>query len=248
MTAVHRAAFRRRFARKIPHSRHPEVTPPVRYGRKGNLRWRMDMLSIRIVTAGAVLAFAVSAAAAQDSDTTGQPGSLLKMFMHSSEATTAPPDKPEAKRVAPKPIRTARHFHHHATRIATATEDPAPPSEPAPAMEQTPTLEPASWSAQAAIDAAPPSLWPAGNAPIFAGVLDSEPQVAAAEPSTSGDQNAATSNAVADPQPAPVVATAQQDDSNDSRDAWFEEILATLSGALAAGAVAWFLMIGAAPQ
>jgi hypothetical protein len=205
------------------------------------------MLSIRIVTAGAVLAFAVSAAAAQDSDTTGQPGSLLKMLMHSSEATTAPEAKPEAKHVSPKPIRTARHFHHHATRIATATEDPAAPSEPAPAMEQTPTLEPASWSAQAAIDAAPPSLWPAGNAPIFAGVLDSEPQVAAAEPSVSSDQNAATSNVVADRQPAPVVAVVQQDNRDDGRDAWFEEILATLSGALAAGAVAWFLF-GAAPQ
>lgn len=210
------------------------------------------MLSIRIVTAGAVLAFAVSAAAAQDSDTTpGQPGSLLKMFMHSSEATTAPQDKPEAKGVASKPIRTARHFHHHATRVATATEDPAPPTEtsqsPAPAMEQTPAMEPTPWSAQAAIDAAPPSIWPAGNAPLFAGVLDSEPQVASAEPSLSGDQNAAPSNAAADPQPAPVVAAAQQDNSNDSRDAWFEEILATLSGALAAGAVAWFLF-GAAPQ
>jgi hypothetical protein len=207
------------------------------------------MLSIRIVTAGAVLAFAVSAAAAQDSDSPGQPGSLLKMLMHSSETTTAPEAKPEAKHVLPKPIRTARHFHHHATRVATATEDPAPPSEPAPApaMEQTPTLEPASWSAQAAIDAAPPSLWPAGNAPIFAGVLDSEPQVAAAEPSVSSDQNAATSNVVADRQPAPVVAVVQQDNRDDGRDAWFEEILATLSGALAAGAVAWFLF-GAAPQ
>jgi len=209
------------------------------------------MLSIRIVTAGAVLAFAVSAAAAQDSDTTGQPGSLLKMLMHSSEATTAPEAKPEAKHVSPKPIRTARHFHHHATRVATATEDPAPPSEPAPApapaMEQTPTLEPASWSAQAAIDAAPPSLWPAGNAPIFAGVLDSEPQVAAAEPSSSSDRSAATSNAAADTRPTPAVAAAQQDNSDDSRDTWFVEILAALSGALAAGVVAWFLF-GAAPQ
>ena len=215
------------------------------------------MLSIRIVTAGAVLAFAVSAAAAQDSDTTpGQPGSLLKMFMHSSEAPTSeaktsPQDKPEAKRVAPKPIRTTRHFHHHATRVATATEDPAPPTEPAPApaptIEQPPTLEPATWSAQAAIDAAPPSMWPAGNAPIFAGVLDSEPQVAAAEPSSSSDRSAATSNAAADTRPAPAVAAAQQDNSDDSRDTWFEEILAALSGALAAGVVAWFLF-GAAPQ
>jgi hypothetical protein len=204
------------------------------------------MLSIRIVTAGAVLAFAVSAAAAQDSDTPGQPGSLLKMLMHSSEPTTAPQDKLEAKHAAPKPIRTARRFHHHATRVATATEDPAPPSEPvpapAPAIEQPPTLEPATWSAQAAIDAAPPSMWPAGNAPLFAGVLDSEPQVASAELSSSSDRNAAS-----DPQPAPVVATAQRDSSDDSRDVWFEEILATLSGALAAGAVAWFLF-GAAPR
>jgi hypothetical protein len=207
----------------------------------------MDMLKFRIVTASAVLAIAVSTAAAQDNDAPGQPGSLLKMLMHSSEATAAPQDKPEAKPVSPKPIRTVKHLHHHATRVATATEDPAPPSETAspPAMEQTPTLEPTSWSAQAAIDAAPASMWPAGNAPIFAGVLDSEPQVAAAAPSVSTDQNATTSNAVADPPP--VVVLARQDDSDDSRDVWFEEILATLGGALAAGAVAWFVF-GAAPQ
>jgi hypothetical protein len=114
-------------------------------------------------------------------------------------------------------------------------------------MEQTPALEPATWSAQAAIDAAPPSMWPAGNAPIFAGVLDSEPQVASAAPSLSSDQNAATPSTVVDTQPAPAVAAAQQDNSDDSRDTWFEEILATLSGALAAGAVAWFLF-GAVPQ
>ncbi len=203
------------------------------------------MLSIRIVTAGAVLAFAVSAAAAQDNDSPGQPISLLKMLMHSSETKTAPPA--EAKRASTKPIRMAKHFHHHATRIAAETENPASTSEPAPTVEQTPTLEPAAWSAQAAIDAAPPSIWPAGNAPTFAGVLDTEPQVASAEPSLSSDQNAATSNAVADPQPAPAVAAALEDNSNDNRDAWFEEILATLGGALAAGAVAWFLF-GAAPR
>jgi len=208
------------------------------------------MLSIRIVTAGAVLAFAVSAAAAQDSDTAGQPGSLLKMLMHSSETTTSeaktwPQAKLEAKRVSPKAIRTAKRLHHHATRIAAATEDPASTGEPTPTMEQTPT--PASWSAQAAIDAAPPSMWPAGNAPTFAGVLDSELQVASAAPSVSSDQNAATSNAIADTRPAPAVAAAQQDNSDDSRDTWFDEILATLGGALAAGAVAWFLF-GAAPR
>jgi hypothetical protein len=196
------------------------------------------MLGIRIVTAGAVLAFAVSTAVAQDSDAPGQPGSLLKMLMHSSEPTTAPQTNLEAKHASTKTVRTARHFHHHGTRVATAAEDPAP----APAIEQTPTLEPASWSARAAIDAAPPSIWPAGNAPTFAGVLDSEPQVAAAEPSLSSNRNA-----VADILPAPAVATAQQDNSDNSRDAWFEEILATLGGALAAGLAAWFLF-GTVPQ
>ena len=203
------------------------------------------MLSIRIVTAGAVLAFAVSAAAAQDSDAPGQPVSLLQMLMHSSETKTAPQAKLEAKRVSPKTIRTARHLHHHATRIAAETEDPASTSESTPTTEQTPT--PASWTAQAAIDAAPPSIWPAGNAATFAGVLDSEPQVASAAPSLSNDQNAATSDAAADTQPAPVVALAQQDNSDDGRDVWFEEILAALGGALAAAAIAWFLF-GAAPR
>jgi hypothetical protein len=205
------------------------------------------MLSIRIVTAGAVLAFAVSAAAAQDNDSPGQPVSLLKLLTHASEAKTAPQAKLEAKRVSTRPIRTAKHFHHHATRIAAETENPVSTSEPAPIAEQTPTPEPTSWSAQAAIDAAPPSIWPAGNAPTFAGVLDTEPQVASAEPSLSSDQNAATSNTVADPQPAPAVVAALEDNSDDSRDAWFEEILATLGGALTAGAVAWFLF-GAAPR
>jgi hypothetical protein len=205
------------------------------------------MLSIRIVTAGAVLAFAVSAAAAQDNDSPGQPVSLLKLLTHASEAKTAPQAKLEAKRVSTRPIRTAKHFHHHATRIAAETENPASTSESAPIAEQTPTPEPTSWSAQAAIDAAPPSIWPAGNAATFAGVLDTEPQVASAEPSSSSDQNAATSNAVADPQPDPAVAAALEDTSNDNRDAWSEEILATLSGALAAGTVAWFLF-GAAPR
>jgi hypothetical protein len=45
---------------------------------------------------------------------------------------------------------------------------------------------------------------------------------------------------------ASFVAVAQQDDSDKSRDAWYEELLATLGGALAAGTVAW-LLIGSAP-
>jgi len=211
------------------------------------------MLSIRIVTAGAILAFAVNAAAAQDGDAPGKPISLLQLLTHSSEAKTSaaktsaaktwPHARFEAKSAATQPIRAAKHFHHHAARFAAATEDPAAPVEPAPTAEQTP--EPASWSAQAAIDAAPPSMWPAGNAPTFAGVPDPEPQVAAVTLGLSSDRNAATSNAAADAPP--VVALARQDDNDNGRDVWFEEILATLGGALAAGSVAWF-MFGAAPR
>jgi hypothetical protein len=199
------------------------------------------MLSIRIVTAGAVLAFAVSAAAAQDSDTPGTPISLLQLLTHSTAAKATP--KSEAKRVSTKTIRTARRFRHHATRVAAATEEPIKPIEPAPATEAMPTPEPVAWTAQAAIDAAPPSVWPAGNAPTFAGVPDPQPQVAAAVPDLNDNQP----NAAADTQPAAAVAPAGRDDGDDTRDVWFEEILATLSGALAAGSVAW-LLIGAAPR
>ena len=88
-------------------------------------------------------------------------------------------------------------------------------------------------------------MWPAGNAPTFAGVPDPEPQVAAVALGLSSDRNMATSNAAADTPP--VVALARQDDSDNGRDVWFEEILATLGGALAAGSVAWFVF-GAAPR
>src|ERR1700730_14938506 len=131
MTAVHRAAFRRRFARKIPHSRHLQVTPPVRYGREGLERWRTDMLSIRIVTAGAGFAFAPQPPAAPEHHSPGQTVSVLKLLPHGSEAKTAPQAKHEAKRASTRPIRTAKHFHHHATRIAAETENPASTSEPA---------------------------------------------------------------------------------------------------------------------
>lgn len=207
------------------------------------------MLKFRIITAGAILAFAASAAAAQsnDNDVTSTPISLFRLLFHTTEAKPEPQAKPEPTHAANKPIRTVRHFHRHATRVAAATEDSAPLVEPPTPPEQTLAVQPTAWSAQAAIDAAPPSIWPAGNAPIFAGVLDSEPQIASAEPSLSGDPNAATSNAAADTQPAPVVALAQQDNSDDGRDVWFEEILAALGGALAAAAIAWFLF-GAAPR
>jgi|ERR1700734_227596 len=200
------------------------------------------MLKFRIVTTGAILAFAVSAAAAQSNDTTSTPVSLFKLLFHTTEAKPEPQAKPEP---ANKPIRTVRHVHRHAIRVAAATEEPSPVIEPPPTAEQTLAPEPTAWTAQAAIDAAPPSIWPAGNAPIFAGVLDSESQETEAAASASSSDQTTAAPKVADAQSVHAVALATRDD--DGRDAWFEEILATLGGALAAGLVAWFLF-GAAPR
>jgi hypothetical protein len=208
------------------------------------------MLKFRIVTTGAILAFAVSAAAAQsnDTDTTGTPISFFKLLFHTTDAKPEtkpePQAKAEPKHAAARPIRTVRHVHQQATRVAAAIEDPAPVVEPPPAPERSPAPQPTAWTAQAAIAAAPPSIWPAGNAPIFAGVLDSEPQDIA-ELASSGDRTTIVPK-VADAQPTPAVALAAQDD--DQSDAWFEAILATLGGALAAGAVAWLVIGGAVPQ
>jgi hypothetical protein len=50
----------------------------------------------------------------------------------------------------------------------------------------------------------------------------------------------------ADTPAAPAVAVAEPDDH--ARDVWYEELLATLGGALAAGVVAWFLVVGGSQQ
>jgi hypothetical protein len=205
------------------------------------------MVKFRIVTTGAILAFAVSAAAAQsnDADTASSPLSLFKLLFHPTETKPEPQAKPEPKPATTKPTRTVRHVHRPATRVAAATEDPAPIVEPPPPPERTLAPQPTTWTAQAAIDAAPPSIWPAGNAPIFAGVLDSEPREATVAAPASG--NGQTMPTVADAQSTAAVALAAQDD-DDGRAAWLDAILASLGGALAAGAFAWFLMGGNAPR
>ena len=48
------------------------------------------------------------------------------------------------------------------------------------------------------------------------------------------------------PEDSPIIAFAQRDDSDNSRDIWYEDLLATLGCLLAAASAAWFL-IGRAP-
>jgi hypothetical protein len=238
----------------------------------------MDMLKFRIVTAGAVLALAVSAAAAQgsDSDAPGKPVSLLQMLTKPDKKPT-PHAQAVAKRLSKKTTRWAKKFHSDTARAAAEPEE----TEPAPAPAATDTapaasnpVQTASDPAQAASDTAPPhNIWAAG-APALSGTpSDTAPpadsldhglrelvvdgrtvQVAAADRVNALDLAATDANPAADPiarvrsASAAVGAFAQRDDSNKSRDTWFEELLATLGGALAAGSVAWFLIAGAAPR
>jgi hypothetical protein len=70
----------------------------------------------------------------------------------------------------------------------------------------------------------------------------------AADTMAAADNMPAADGEPADNKPAdtPVIAFAQRDDSDDSRDIWYEDLLATLGCLLAAASAAWFL-IGRAP-
>jgi len=70
----------------------------------------------------------------------------------------------------------------------------------------------------------------------------------AADTMAAADNMPAADGEPADSKPAdtPVIAFAQRDDSDDSRDIWYEDLLATLGCLLAAASAAW-LLIGRAP-
>jgi hypothetical protein len=55
---------------------------------------------------------------------------------------------------------------------------------------------------------------------------------------------------VADSKPAdtPVIALAEREDTGNTRDVWYEDLLATLGSVLAAASAAWFLLGSAPPR
>ena len=77
------------------------------------------------------------------------------------------------------------------------------------------------------------------------------PQPPAGQADATADTPATADNiTAADSKPAdtPVIAFAERDDTDKGRDVWYENLLATLGGVLAAASAAWFLLGSAPPR
>jgi hypothetical protein len=86
---------------------------------------------------------------------------------------------------------------------------------------------------------------------LAASSANTPPQPAAGQADIAADVPATADNiAAADSRPAdtPVVAFAEREDTGNSRDVWYEDLLATLGGLLAAASAAWFLLGSAPPR
>lgn len=223
------------------------------------------MLRIRMVTAGAVLVMAVSAAAAQTDTEPGKPMSILQILLAPAKAKIGP----QAATPKARPARTHRRFVGRHVHRAARRDHPAHPAEES-ATETTatapvnvlPTIDADAFTTAMAAPAPQPALVQDAAVPTadsrasdmtveHGAVPTAAPDTAASTRPAANDPNAAppAQNAPADPQSAAaeIAMFAQQNGGDNSRDAWFEELLAMLGGALAASSVAWFL-IGAAPQ
>ena len=243
------------------------------------------MLSIRIVSAGAVAAIAivlaVSTATAQTaaSDQVGQPMSLLaglrpphaaktheaKAIGHVSATGQAVKRTASRKSSTKAAIRLASRKHN---KIAASQSDASqsdegqaeqPPQQTAatarppnswPAVDATlPAADavPAPDSAMAAPQSAPPDSGLAPSAFVVNGQtvqVTSPDQVNDMDLAADNNNNAAAASHVAFA--APVPDTASQSTNEVGSASWIAQVLAALGGAVAAGAVAWFL-IGSGP-
>lgn len=235
------------------------------------------MLTIRVIMAGALWGITVAAAAAQTGDAPGKPVSLLQMLTQPSTTTTTTTTtvtttatvKHHARFARPHAVRRlAKKSHEH--EDAEQTEQAQTEQRQA---EQTPVEQtPAEQSAPDAAAPPAPSVWPTGGAAPLPGVA-ADATAPTVIPTVDQNLSAvvvgghtvqiATPEAfnpidlAADHQPqadapaapaaaAPAVALAEPDDQ--ARDTWYEELLATLGGALAAAVVAWFLVTGGSQQ
>jgi hypothetical protein len=248
----------------------------VPYGRRFLIERRRDaVLTIRFITAGAVLVVAVGGAAAQSAtgETAGKPVSLLQVLTQPATITTTTTTVTTTTEAKPHihytHRRAARHFvkksHERAADEAAAdTDEPvqgsANTSAPAPAA--APAVTTNTWATDAAplpgvaTDATAPTVIPAIDQNLSEIVVGGRTvQIATPDEANAidlaADHQTAPQAAVDTPiasAATPAVALAEPDDQNQKRDAWYEELLATLGGALAAGLVAWFLIMGGGPQ
>lgn len=247
------------------------------------------MLSIRIVSAGAVAAIAVvlavSGATAQTaaSDQAGQPMSLLaglrpphatktheakaheaKAIGHVNATGQAVKKTANRKSSAKTTIKLASRKHNkiEASQSATSQSDEEqaeqpplqtaamlPPPNSWPVVDATlPAADavPAPDSAMAAPQSAPPD---GGLAPSALVVNGQTVQVTSPDQVNDMDLAADNTNAAAASHvafAAPVQEAASQSTNEVGSASWIAQVLAALGGAVAAGAVAWFL-IGSGP-
>jgi hypothetical protein len=226
------------------------------------------MLRIRIVSASAlaaiIVALTVSVAAAQSSDSAGQPLALLAGLHppHAAKADTHA--KPKHRKIA-RFERKHLAKHSHAVAAAepeapakpTAAPNDAWPTTPQSAPDNTVATVPAATPVESAIQPAPPPP-PAGQMASSA-VSDTTPNVVVMNGQTveiaspdylNAIDRAAEDNhdaSAATPVRTAFAAPVQDDASPVGSVSWIAQVLAALCGAMAAGVAAWFL-IGPGPQ
>jgi hypothetical protein len=217
------------------------------------------MLTIRFITAAAVLVTAVAAAAAQGSDTAGKPVPLLQVLSQPAEKTTA---KPRLSRHAARRLAKKSHEHEGEEQTEPTQTEPAEQTgrdaTASPATVASPTAS--VWTAGGATplpgvatDATAPTVIPIVDQNLSAVVVGGHTvQIATPDEFNAIDlaadhpPHADADTSAASAASAPATVLAEPDDH--ARDVWYEELLATLGGALAAGAVAWFLVMGGSQQ
>lgn len=230
------------------------------------------MLRIRLAAAGAMLVMAVGSATAQTATSApDRPLSLLPIA-HRANGATAPVRERTAPRLTKRRFaRTHRKTHrtlvarHARSPAQTGTEETAAAARPAPdsatpaanaaiVSPSRPAPQPAAVFPDPATSTLPNELVIGGQtvqvtSPNDINALDlasgGPDQAAAAAPPTDNAEPAKS----APPQPvvrAMVARTEPADTSPVGSASWIAQVLAALGGAIAAGAVAWFL-IGPVP-
>jgi hypothetical protein len=212
------------------------------------------MLSIRIITAGAILVMAVGSAAAQTATNTvpGKPIQLMPILTNADKTKT----KIHAKRLSKTVAKTA-----HKTRFALARRKPIHSAETAKVTEPTNIWPVPAAAVPTNLAAAEPALQPAsastelipselvvGGRTVQVVSPDDANEIDRAADGTQASTAAPRDIAETKPQPDQVeTAPAQRTVSEVGSASWIAQVLAALGGAVAAGSLAWFL-IGSAPQ
>jgi hypothetical protein len=221
------------------------------------------MVCLRIVAASAVLLIGIGAAAAEtgaEGAPGGVPGKPISLTPPAQSVTATakkPPHIKSAVKIAKKSEKPAHRKFAAARPVHVAIHDTASAASPGawPALSPMPAAD----TAPATAPAAPVSAFPA-NPPTDAQLREmvingqtvgvsppddvNELDLAATK---TADASAAAKGDTNAPAQTVAAATASDDGSPMSDRSWYMQTFAALGGALAAGAIAWFLM-GSAPH